>query len=203
MYSDYASESYGEALCETFDMPPYLTHTKPDTPAVKAFHKKWSVDPDETYYDIRQDRVVFLVRHGNRIVDAVGRALDHKQPKWLRYGASPIPFVYPFTPNTTGNRVGIIVEDVISAYTAHKLTGIYGVALLGTQLTAFHKWYVAQYFDSLIVAMDPDALDKTMSIVRELRANIADVKALKLAEDLKYAQQSDINNLKELLNGNH
>lgn len=201
MYSDHGSESYVGALQETFELPPYLTPIKPDTKAVRDFHVKWNINPDDTFYDIRQDRVVFAVFHGDRMVDAVGRSLDGTQPKWLRYGSSPVPFVHPHTPKTTSNRVGIIVEDVISAYTAHELTGIYGIALLGTQLTPFHKWYIAQYFDSVIVALDPDALPKTMSIVKELRGSMTgSVSALKLTDDLKYARDDDISKLKELLN---
>lgn len=201
MYSDYGSESYVEALQETFVLPPYLTPTKPDTEAISYFYKKWNVNPDDTFYDIRQDRVVFPVLHGDRIVDAVGRALaDGQQPKWLRYGSSPVPFVHPFTPKEKSNRLGIIVEDVISAYTAHSITGIYGIALLGTQLTHFHKWYLAQYFDSVIVALDPDALPKTISMSNHLRAYIPNVKVLKLTDDLKYAMDDDITNLKEMIN---
>jgi selenophosphate synthetase-related protein len=200
MYSDYASESYTEALQQTFDLPPYLTRTKPITKAVSDFHKKWNINPDDTLYDVRQDRVVFPVHHGGILVDAVGRALDNRTPKWLRYGSSPVPFVHPCTPRTIFGRVGVVVEDAISAYVLHELTGAYGIALLGTQLTAFHKWYLTQYFDSVIVALDPDALDKTMSIVKELRASISDVRGMKITDDLKYGNEEDIDKLKEMIN---
>jgi hypothetical protein len=202
MYSDYASESYTEALQQTFDMPPYLTYAKPNVDIVNSFYEKWSVDPDDTYFDVRQDRIVFVVRHGDRIVDAVGRALYGIQPKWLRYGSSPVPFTYPFTPKSTSGHVGVIVEDAISAYVLHKLTGAYGIALLGTQLTPFHKWYIPQYFDSVIVALDPDALDKTMSIIMDLGDSIPSVRGLNLNDDLKYANEEDIDKLKEMINGN-
>jgi hypothetical protein len=202
MYSDYASESYTEALQQTFDLPPYLTPIKPNTQAVIDFHRKYNINLDDTFYDIRQDRVVFPVYHGSILVDAVGRALDKRIPKWLRYGSSPVPFTYPFTPKNISGHVGVIVEDVISAYVLHKMTGAYGIALLGTQLTPFHKWYLPQYFDSIIVALDPDALDKTMSIVKELRASIPDVRGMKITDDLKYGNEEDIDKLKEMINGN-
>jgi hypothetical protein len=202
MYSDYASESYTEALQQTFDLPPYLTLIKPNTQAVIDFHRKYNINLADTFYDIRQDRVVFPVYHGSILLDAVGRALDNKKPKWLRYGSSPVPFVHPCTPRTIFGRVGVVVEDVISAYVLHELTGAYGIALLGTQLTAFHKWYLTQYFDSIIVALDPDALDKTMSIVKELRASISDVRGMKITDDLKYGNEEDIDKLKEMINGN-
>ena len=201
MYSDYASENYTEALQQTFDLPPYLTPIKPNTQAVIDFHRKYNLNLDDTLYDIRQDRVVFPVYHGSILVDAVGRALDKRIPKWLRYGSSPVPFIHPFTPKSISGRIGVIVEDVISAYVLQNMTGAYGVALLGTQLTPFHKWYLPQYFDSIIVALDPDALDKTISIAKELRASISDVKALKIREDLKYGNEDDIEELKEMING--
>ena len=39
-------------------------------------------------YDIRQDRVVFLVKEDKKIVDAVGKSLTNRKPKWYRYGKS-------------------------------------------------------------------------------------------------------------------
>ena len=36
-------------------------------------------------YDIRQDRVVFLVKDGKNVVDAVGRSLPNRKPKTDRY----------------------------------------------------------------------------------------------------------------------
>ena len=89
----------------------------------------------------------------------------------------------------------MIVEDAISAYVVGKLfDSATGVALLGTQLTAFHKQYIQKWFDNIIVALDPDARDKTLKIAREL-----DAKALNLKDDLKYRVTEDLDNLKEML----
>ena len=42
-------------------------------------------------YDFKRNRVVFIVKDGNKVVDAVGRAMDGRSPKWYRYGNSRNP----------------------------------------------------------------------------------------------------------------
>ena len=41
-------------------------------------------------------------------------------------------------------------------------------------------------FDRVIVALDPDALPKTLQIAGKLRSVIPDVRVLRLSDDLKY-----------------
>ena len=193
--SEHTPETYEEALQETFKQSPYLTRMKPTKVAVTDFLTKWNLNPDDVLYDIRQDRVVFPVytRTGT-LVDAVGRSVYNRQPKWLRYASSPVPY-------TKGKgKTVVIVEDAISAYTigesvGHKATGL---ALLGTQLTDFHKWYIGNYFDRAIVSLDPDARDKTLSMTKDLR-NLMDTTALNTEDDLKYANVNDIKKLESLL----
>lgn len=177
-------------LCP-FVVPPYLV----PYPAAKhhidtMLLKRYDIDPNDVMYDVRQDRLVFPVYVETiGLVDAVGRSLTNRKPKWLRYAASPAPYVSGW-----GN-TAVIVEDAISAYVVGKLFDTAsGVALLGTQLTAFHKQYIQKWFDNIIVALDPDAKDKTLKIARELGA-----KALNLQDDLKYKCKVDLNNLEEML----
>jgi len=194
----HGSESYGEALRETFELPPYLSGAFPDTDKVNLFMSTWDIDRSEVLYDVRQDRVVFPVYHNNVLYDAVGRSIFNRQPKWLRYGASPVPFMYGH-----GDTM-VIVEDAISAYAIPKLfDNTVGVALLGTQLTPFHKWFFHEYYryNKFIIALDHDAFTKTVSIVKELRPHVSNVRGLKLIDDLKYMRSNDVNNLKEMLHG--
>lgn len=190
------SESYEEALQAKFPESPFITCMKPKSDDVQAFLVKWNINPDHVMYDIRQDRIVFPIFTKTGLhVDAVGRSIYNRNPKWLRYAASPVPYTHG------KGRVAVIVEDAISAYTigdtlGHKATGL---ALLGTQLTGFHKWYIGHYYDSVIVALDPDAADKTMSITKELRSIVTDAKALRLEDDLKYMNEKDITQLGALL----
>lgn len=190
------SESYEEALQAKFNTSPYLTRMKPKSANVQDFLSKWNINQDDVLYDIRQDRVVFPVftRTGTQ-VDAVGRSVLGRQPKWLRYAASPVPYTHG------KGRTAVIVEDAISAYVIGSIAGhlATGLALLGTQLTDFHKWYIGNYFDKVIVALDPDAADKTMSITKELRSIVPDAKALRLSDDIKYMNDQDIKQMEALL----
>ena len=49
------------------------------------------------------------------------------------------------------------------------------------------------------MALDPDALPKTLQIAKELKGWVKDVKVLKLTDDLKYSKKKDIANLKEMI----
>ena len=72
-----------------------------------------------------------------------------------------------------------------------------GVAVLGTSLLDSHKRFLSQ-FSTTIIALDPDALPKTLSFAKELRSYVKDVKILKLKDDIKYRLEEDIENLKTL-----
>lgn len=192
----YTPDTYEEVLREPFKDSSYLTRMKPSSEALNEFMTKWNINPDDVLYDIRQDRVVFPVVTRTGIqVDAVGRSIYNRQPKWLRYASSPVPYTHG------KGRTAVIVEDAISAYAigntvGHRATGL---ALLGTQLTDFHKWYIGNYFDTVIVALDPDAADKTVSITKEMRSLVPNTKALRLTDDLKYMNTYDVAQLEALL----
>jgi hypothetical protein len=195
---DY-SLSFEDSERLAFSVPPFVSCIKPDEDYVNGFMSEWGIDPDDVLYDVRQDRVVFTIRHQGQIVDAIGRALYPRNPKWLRYGASPVPYM------CGEGDVMLVVEDPISAYrVSREFPNVVGVALLGTQLTDFHKWFFEKYFryNKLIVALDYDAFNKTLGIVRELLAYVIDVRGLKLNEDLKYLNEDDVKALKEMLNAN-
>lgn len=189
------SEPFTEAPHEEFVKPPYLTYLTQDDPSVNAFVTKWKLDPDDLLYDIRQSRIVFPVYTENALlVDAVGRSLKGQKPKWLRYAESPVPYA------KGSGKVGVVVEDVISAYTVgREFIDATGIALLGTQLTEYHKRYLSKWYDKLIIALDPDALDKTISIAKELRVYVPDVKVMKIKDDLKYMRDEDMQDLEEML----
>jgi hypothetical protein len=193
------AEDYTEALRETFDIPEYLTTLPTDSREINRFVTQYAIVPDDVLYDVRQDRIVFTVndRHG-RVLDAVGRSIANKQPKWLRYASSPVPYTHG-----KGKTV-VIVEDAISAYVVGEFfENATGMALLGTQLTAFHKWYLENQYANhrVIVALDPDALNKTIQIVKELRGIMSDVHGFSLKDDLKYADERDFKRLEEMLHG--
>ena len=193
-----SDQEFESVVDEAFEMPPFITSNIPDESKVNLFMNTWNIDPSDVYYDVRQDRVVFPVWHNGLMVDAVGRSVFNRQPKWLRYASSPIPYMHG------AGDTFVVVEDAISAYTLGEMfPHVVGVALLGTQLTDFHKWFFNKYsrYNKFIVALDHDAFNKTLAIVHELRAHVTNVRGLKLAEDLKYLRNNDVNALKEMLNG--
>ena len=194
--NELPSESYTEAFRQEYILPPYLSIIKPNTSEVREFLTQWNINPDDVFYDIRQDRIVFTIAHMGIVYDAVGRSLIKANPKWLRYGSSPIPYTHG-----SGN-VLVLVEDAISAYVVSEMLPVIGVALLGTQLTNFHKWFFATYYkhSKYVVALDHDAFPKSIKIVKQLRSYVENVSGLKLKDDLKYANTSDINLLEEMLN---
>ena len=100
-------------------------------------------------------------------------------------------------PYTFGcGKFAVVVEDCVS----DAIVGddvLVGVAVLGTSLSESHKSYLAR-FSTAIIALDPDALPKTLSFAKELRGYVDNVKVLKLRDDLKYRDTTDMLNLKSL-----
>jgi hypothetical protein len=180
-------ESFAE---ESFEMPSYvIPHRNKRT--VLKFCYEYGLEPDDigVSYDVKEDRVVFPISHNGKLVDATGRALSKRLPKWKRYGKSGLPFSHG-----CGN-VAVVVEDCVSAAVVGYGSFV-GVALLGTSLQDSHKGYLAQ-FSTAVIALDPDALKKSFAMAKELRGHVDDVKILKLKDDLKYRNPEDM----EKLNG--
>ena len=130
----------------------------------------------EIMYDIRQDRVVFLVKDDKQIVDAVGRSLTNRKPKWYRYGNSSRPFI-------CGNsRIGFLVEDCFSACSVF-IFSVTGIALLGTNLLQSHMDVLKQY-KKVVVALDKDATLKAVELSRKI-SQFVNCSVAFLPEDLK------------------
>ncbi len=87
-----------------------------------------------------------------------------------------------------------VVEDCVSAAVVDTLGGT-GFALLGTALLEEHKRLLAKY-KKVVVALDPDAMSKTLVYTRELKAIGIEAVAMNLLDDLKYRVPEDIAQLK-------
>jgi|TARA_R100000697_G_scaffold60503_2_gene73511 hypothetical protein len=175
---------------EAFELPSYIVpHRK--TNDVLQFCCSYQLDPNElgVLYDVKEDRVVFPISHNGKLVDATGRALGKRLPKWKRYGKSGLPFSHGC------GKVAVVVEDCVSAAVVGGKSFV-GVAILGTSLQESHKGYLTQ-FSTAVIALDPDALPKTMVMAKELRGHVNDVRVLRLKDDLKYRNPEDM----EKLNG--
>ena len=176
-------------LVTSFEMPEYITPRKHQ---IVDWCNKWGLDVDalELQYDVKENRVVFPIKDNGRIVDATGRSILNRLPKWKRYGSSDLPFSFGC------GSIAIVVEDCISAGVIGSDVYV-GVAVLGTSLLDSHKTFLSQ-FSTAIIALDPDALPKSFAFAKELRSHVKTVKILKLKDDLKYRKKEDLNNLKLL-----
>ena len=178
---------------EEFELPNYIVpHRNKRT--VLAFCYSYKLDPDELgiLYDVKDDRIVFPVVHDGKIVDATGRAIGKRLPKWKRYGKSGLPYVHGC------GKVAVVVEDCVSASVVGYGSFV-GVALLGTSLQEVHKGYLAQ-FSTAVIALDPAALPKTLQMAKELRGHVNDVRVLRLKDDIKYRNPTDMENLNGIIN---
>jgi len=191
--SEDIRKSLGSVAEEThsgsFDKPEWLVK---DNDSIASFCDQWELDADELglLYDVKENRVVFPVMQGSVMVDATGRSLSHRLPKWKRYGKSSLP--YSWGHGTTA----VVVEDCVSAAIVGGDVYV-GIAVLGTSLSDYHKRHLAQ-FSTAVIALDPDALPKTLQFAKELRGYVDTVKVLRLHDDLKYRNPTDIENLTTL-----
>jgi len=137
----------------------------------------------DLYWDFRRGRLVFTVKSKGKIVDATGRLLHGVGPKWYRYGNSRHPFYCGTKKNA------FVVEDCVSACAVHPLAT--GVALLGTNLLQEHIDFLAK-FERVFVAMDKDATDKGIDMVRTLHTHVP-TKLTVLHSDLKNMEKEERN----------
>lgn len=187
-----------ETHCVKFDKPECIVY---NNAAIQDFCDQWGLDPDMMglMYDVKEDRVVFPNRHNGIMVDASGRSLGKRLPKWKRYGNSSLPYTFGC------GKTAVVVEDCVSAAIVGATEGsgcsdddgFVGVAVLGTSLSEGHRQYLSQ-FSTAIIALDPDALPKTLQIAKELRGHVPNVKVLRLKDDLKYNNPTDFQNLQHL-----
>ena len=175
---------------EEFVLPEYVVQSE-DSYVLDWFEDK-NIDSStvEYFYDVKENRVVFPIHENGKTVDAIGRSLGKRLPKWKKYGNSGLPFTFGY------GKVAVVVEDCLSAIAIGSDVYI-GVAVLGTTLTDKHKRYLSQ-FSTAIIALDPDALPKTMQFAKELRGHVDTVKVLRLTDDLKYRKDEDIINLNNI-----
>ena len=172
---------------DTFSVPDYIV--PPTFDVAEWAMELYGLDANELglLYDVKEHRAVFPVSHEGRIVDATGRALGKRLPKWRRYGNSGLPYTHGC------GKVAVVVEDCISAAVVGNDVWC-GVAVLGTSLSDSHKRYLSQ-FSTAVIALDPDALPKTLTMAKELRGYVDDVRVLRLTDDLKYRNPTDFENL--------
>ena len=182
---------------ETMEIPEYVVIPKALHTKHQRYIRRWGIAIGDTMYDVKDERVVFPIKHDGRIVDAVGRAVGKKQnPKWYRYTGEADYYTIG-----TGSTL-LIVEDVVSAIIAtQELPYITAMAILGTSINPKQFAKIGEY-DKVIIALDPDAIGKTVEYRREIELWTGrKTTAMNLIDDIKYREYEDMEKLKELCNG--
>jgi len=179
---------------ETMVIPEYVVQPTDEHPLLHKYISDWDIPSDNLMYDVKDSRIVFPIYHTGRLIDANGRSLTGKQPKWLRYTGNAHYYM-------TGKAkdVILVVEDIVSAMVAHQMVpSLSAMAILGTSLTLKHIAKLGEY-NRIVVALDPDASHETLAFKREIElwTNVETI-ALRLDDDIKYRLASDIENLKEV-----
>ena len=147
-------------------------------------------------YDVKQNRLVFLVEDNGQVVGAIGRGLeDNVKPKWYKYNTPPVPFVVG-----TNKYIGFIVEDCISACKL-ALAGYTGIALMGTNLPDEFTKPIVDIIDNIFVCLDKDATNKSM-VIRNKLAHHTPTYIEMLDKDLKWYSVEYLKKWgEELING--
>jgi len=186
-----------KAEAQTMEIPEYMVYptAQDEFGRLWRFMRRWGISSRDIMYDVKSERAVFPIKKDGRIIDAIGRAIGpNTYPKWYRYTGLADYF-------TIGEgRTLLVVEDVISSIVAwQEFPNITAMAILGTQLTAAHMEKISEY-DKIVVALDPDAMSKTLEYKRVIESWTG-IKAIafKLEDDIKYRLDNDIEKLKEVL----
>ena len=181
---------------DTMEIPEYVVTPKASHTKHQRYVRRWGIALGDTMYDVKDERVVFPIKHEGRIVDAVGRAVGKKQnPKWYRYTGEADYYTIG-----TGSTL-LIVEDVVSAVIAvQEMPYITAMAILGTSINPKQFAKIGEY-DRVIIALDPDAIGKTVEYRREIELWTGrKTTAMNLQDDIKYKVEEDMDKLKELCN---
>jgi DNA primase len=135
-------------------------------------------------YDVKQHRIVFLIKEKEKVKGAIGRGLNSQiYPKWYIYGDKTYPFI------CGDSDIGILVEDCASACAVSHVYS--GIALMGTSLPDSFIPILKKKFKKIIVALDRDATTKSFDISNQLRYYVeSEVKILE--DDLKYYDEETI-----------
>ena len=179
---------------QKFEIPKSFVSIYPN-PRAMQYLEDYGISPYDCnariMYDVKQDRVVFLIDIDGIVRGAVGRSLTNKLPKWYKYNSSDYPFV-------VGSDVfnAVIVEDCVSACAVAPIHT--GIAIMGTSLSDKHAEYIRSKFRKVYICLDPDANSKTFDIQKKLGYNV-DSKIVLIPKDLKYLKQQEI---MRLLHGN-
>lgn len=188
------SIAYAQTEKDTMEIPVYVVTPTAEHAKFNRFVMRWGIPRQGLLYDVKDERVVFPIYHKGRIIDANGRAVGGKIPKWYRYSGAADYALYG-----NGDHL-LIVEDILSAIIASiEIPNVTTMAILGTKMSTKHIEKAGEY-STIGVALDPDAIKETIKIKRELELWTGNtVFAITLTDDIKYRNEEDLERVKELL----
>ena len=179
-------------ISDEFELPDSFKIVSTNKNAQMYLHKNncweaWAWNRADIKYDVKQDRVVFLIRNRktDKIVGAVGRGLNKNvYPKWFMYGNKDVPFKCGDCDDA------VIVEDCPSACAVSNV--LTGISIMGTKLKEEHKKHLKPY-KNLFICLDRDATNKAYDMAKDLRSSGFDNVIVKpLEDDLKYFNTDQI-----------
>lgn len=132
-------------------------------------------------YDLAERRFVYPIYDRGLIVGGMGRSLIGSGIKAKNYHSSCL---VPFACGQ-GSRL-VLVEDCASAVSVTRLPDTIGMALLGTTLKdSYVPAIKAIKAKTIYVALDADARQKSLTVVRRLANIHPDVRPIFLEKDIK------------------
>lgn len=149
------------------------------------------IDKSTIRLDVKQDRLVFLIRRGKDYVGATGRKLSDGSngPKWYNYNNSQCYVASLVSQRMRMGRQGALVEDCFSAVRLSRWMD--GVALLGTNISDLTKQEICGTYDLVYIFLDPDATAKAVKLQKELN-NYVDTRIVMGRDDPKYLTDVEI-----------
>ena len=172
-----------EKFSKEFDIPKHFVTIFGNNKA-REYVESFGITDTEArlMYDVKQNRLVFLVEEDGKVVGAVGRMLhpySNTAPKWYKYGTPPVPFIVG-----TNKYIGFIVEDSISACKV-ALAGFTGIALMGTSIPNNFVSPIVDRVDSAYICLDRDATEKSFKL-RDSLSHIIPTYIEMIDKDLKW-----------------
>lgn len=186
---------------EQWKIPDYWTSPLQNKQCLN-FLRYWKIldcyieDRVSIYYDPRQHRCVFILKDMNgEVHGATGRSLSMGVlPKWFIFNVSICHMgLVRYTNQIPHNDSIILVEDFISACICSNINT--SGCILGTSIPLSTIQYLKP-FSKVFIALDPDALKKSLFLQKELSPYI-NTKIISIKKDIKYYNSLELEELKK------
>lgn len=186
-----------------FRLPPYMIYGVTSEDALEWLYKYPLVSLEyeqgrlKLYQDPKENRICIpLVNADGIMVNLGGRTwIAGTYPKFKIYNRGTVvpPFIYG------KGKTMVIVEDFISAISVGTNYDTVGYCILGTSIDMqYHTKFINSVNpDTIMVALDKDALYKASMIKRSLSFIFSDVKLLPLRQDIKDSMPTELDNYRK------